>query len=253
MNDVLIMIVCQLVEQLIATHVAKLEPSAHGDGCSTPSTFVIAPTNTSVASTIHNLLKTRLPTISEDTCLQLLDTVQIMQYFDLAGLAESLSEVATYLHNFYSGPAPLLPSHGMVSPSKKRHVLLVDGLCPALESTQRRSGVVQANALAASLLRSVTHLSRSYPSLLVLLSLEVSRDARGAKEITSAFSDLGEGTCGVSPGGVLQRALLAGIDTVVLLHDMGDAGLEDGNLIVEVVKDRVGAGLGQWVVWPKSG
>jgi hypothetical protein len=38
-----------------------------------------------------------------------------------------------------------------------------------------------------------------------------------------------------------------------LLHDMVDAGLNDGDLIVEVVKDRVGANLGQWVVWANSG
>ena len=51
---------------------------------------------------------------------------------------------------------------------------------------------------------------------------------------------------------MLGRTLLAGIDTVISLHDTVDAGLDDGGLIVEVVKDRVGASLGCWVVWAKS-
>jgi hypothetical protein len=53
----------------------------------------------------------------------------------------------------------------------------------------------------------------------------------------------------VNPGGMAQKTLLAGIDTVVLLHDTVDAGLKNGDLIVEVVKDRTGAGLGQWATW----
>ena len=168
-----------------------------------------------------------------------------MQYFDIAGLAESLSEASSCLHNLKS-------RSGVPSSHVERHVMLVDGLGPSLESMQRRSGSVQANALAASLLRSVTHLSRSHSSLLVLLNLEPGTDTRGGEGFPSAFSSPENAVCGVSPGGMLQRTLLAGIDTIVLLHDAVDAGLKDGEVIVEVVKDRAGASLGHWVAWPRS-
>ena len=176
-----------------------------------------------------------------------------MQYFDVAGLAESISEVSSRLHDQNSRSETLSTSHGKDPRRMKRQILLLDGLCPALESTQRRSGLVQANALAASLVRSVAHLSRSYPLLLVLFILEASRDMRSGDELTSAFSSPGNSIRGISPGGMLGRTLLAGIDTVILLHDTVDAGLNDGDLIAEVVKDRVGASLGQWGIWAQSG
>jgi hypothetical protein len=176
-----------------------------------------------------------------------------MQYFDVAGLAESISEVSSRLHDLNSRSETASTSHSKDPQRIKRQILLLDGLCPALESTQRRSGLVQANALAASLVRSVAVLSRSHPSLLVLFTLEASRDMRSGDELTSAFSSPGNSICGISPSGMLGRTLLAGVDTVVLMHDTVDAGLNDGDLIVEVVKDRVGANLGQWVVWAKSG
>jgi hypothetical protein len=169
-----------------------------------------------------------------------------MPYFDFVGLSQSFSEVSTCLHDLRNAASK-------DSSPLKRHILLVDDLCPALESAQRRSGLVQANALAASFLRSVTHISRSYPSLLILLKLVASQDARGGDHLISAFSSPGKSFGGVDPGGLLERTLLGGIDTVVLLHDTVDAGLMDGDLILEVVKDRVGINLGQWVVWPKSG
>jgi hypothetical protein len=212
----------------------------------TPSTFIIGAPDTSVASSINNLLSMRLVNKSENFRIQLLDTVQLMPYFDFVGLSESFSEVSARLHDLRNGARK-------DSSLLKRHILLVDGLCPALESAQRRSGLVQANALAASFLRSITHLSRSHPSLLILLKLVASQDARGGEQLISAFSSPGKSFCGVSPGGMLENTLLAGTDTVVLLHDTVYAGLRDGDLILEVVKDRVGTSLGQWVVWPKSG
>jgi hypothetical protein len=230
-----------------------LASSSIRDDSNAPSTFIIAPPNISIASNIHDLLQAGHSTRRESTPLQLLNTVQIMQYFDVAGLAESISEVSSYLHDLNNRSETLPTSYGKDPWRIKRQILLLDGLCPALESTQRRSGLVQANALAASLVRSVTVLSRSYPSLLVLFTLEASRDMRSGAELTSAFSSPGNSICGISPCGMLGRTLLAGIDTVILLHDMVDAGLNDGDLIVEVVKDRVGANLGQWVVWANSG
>lgn len=243
----------QLAEQLITNHLDILASSSIRDDSDAPSAFIIAPPNISIASNIHDLLQARHSTRRESTPLQLLNTVQIMQYFDVAGLAESISEVSSRLHDLNSRSKTLSTSYGKDPRRMKRQILLLDGLCPALESTQRRSGLVQANALAVSLVRSVAGLSRSHPSLLVLFTLEASRDMRSGDELTSAFSSPGNSICGISPGGILSKTILAGIDIVIVLHDTVDAGLNDGDLIVEVVKDRVGASLGWWVVWAKSG
>jgi hypothetical protein len=226
-----------------------LTSSSIEDDSNSPSTFVIAPPDISIAANIHDLLQARHSTRRESTHLQLLNTVQIMQYFDVAGFAESISEVSSRLHDQNNRSETLSTSHGKDLRRMKRQILLLDGLGPALESTQRRSGLVQANALAASLVRSVAHLSRSYPLLLVLFTLEAGRDMRSGDELTSAFSSPSNSICGISPGGMLGRTLLTGIDTVILLHDTVDAGLNDGDLIAEVVKDRVGPSLGQWVIW----
>lgn len=242
----------QLAEQLIANHLDRLASSSIRDDSDAPSAFIIAPPNISIASNIHDLLQARHSTRREST-LQLLNTVQIMQYFDVAGLTESISEVSSCLHDLNSRSKTLSTSYGKDPQRMKRQILLLDGLCPTLESTQRRSGLVQANALAVSLVRSVAVLSRSHPSLLVLFTLEASRDMRSGDELTSAFSSPGNSICGISPGGILSKTILAGIDNVIVLHDTVDAGLNDGDLIVEVVKDRVGASLGWWVVWAKSG
>ena len=239
------LLVHQLAEYLITSHLAALASSIPQGDHRILSTFVICTPNTSIASNVHGLLQSRVAARPRSACLKLLDTVQIMQYFDIAGLTESISEVSSCLHDLKSGP-------GANSSRLKRHILVVDGLCPALESTQRRSGLVQANALAASLLRSLTHLSRSNPSLLILIDLEASREARSEEELTSAFSSPERSIRGIRPGGVLQKTLLAGIDTVILLHDKVDTGLKDGDLIVEVARDREGASLGHWVVWPGS-
>ena len=233
------------MEQVIATHLSTLASSVSGNNCNTASTFVITPPNTSIASNINTVLRTRLMVRSEIARNQLLNTVQLMPYFDFVGLSESFSEVASHLRDLQNGISN-------ESSQLKRYILFVDGLCPTLESTQRRSGLVQANALAASFLRVVTHLSRSHPYLLVIFSLEASWDTKGGKEFTSAFSSPGKNLCGVSPVSMLHKTLLAGIDTVVLLHGTVNSGLKKGDLIVEVVKDRTGAGAGHWVVWPKS-
>lgn len=239
------LIVQQLAEHLIAAHLSTLVPFLSSHDSNTASTFVIAPPNTPVASNINHVLRTKRTIRSETARIQLLNTVQLMPYFDFAGLSESLSEVACRLHDLQN-------STRTESPQLKRHVLFIDGLCPVLESTQRRSGPVQANALAASLLRSVIHLSRSHPVVLVLFNLEARWEARGGEELRSAFSSPQNNCCGIRPGGMLQNTLLAGIDTVVLLHNMLDAGLRNGDLIVEVVKDRTGASLGQWATWSNA-
>ena len=243
----------QIAHNIIASHLVRSATSASEVDTGAVSTFIIATPNTSIVSSVHAQLQHSLvaDTSRSELSVKLLDTVQLLQYFDFAGLAESVSEVSDHLHGLLANREKHSTSNAEYS---KRLILFVDGLDSALESTQHRSGFVQANALGASLLRSITHLSRNYPSLLVLLSLEANQDTRSGDDFTSAFSSsTARSIREVGPGGMLRRTLLAGIDTVVLVHDSVDSGLNDGDLIVEVVKDRAGASLGHWAVWPSSG
>ena len=241
-----------LAEHIIATHLATLTPSSPADSVSEttdetifPTTLIIAPPHTTIASTVHKLLTT---SSVASASLRLLETVQILRYFDVAGLTESLSEVDARLHPIQcaSDACP-----GTAGRSRTRTILYIDGLGPALESVQRRSGSVQANALAVSLLRSITHLSRLHSALLVVLNLPTKQDGRGDDEVTSAFSQTGRSACGqsLSRGGMLGRMIADGVDTMVLVHGAVDPSASDGDHIVEVVKDRVGGCLGAWAVW----
>jgi hypothetical protein len=236
------LIIRQLAEHLIATNLSTLAPFLLFEDCNTASTFIIVPPNKSIASNINNILQTKRTIGSETARIKLLNSVQLMPYFDFVGLSESLSEVACHLDDLHKNRVTdSLPW--------KRHILFIDGLCPALDSIQRRSGLVQANALAASLLRSAAFLSQSHPYVLVLFNLEPSWDIRGGEELKSAFSSLRNNFRRVSLGGKAQETLLAGMDTVVWLHDTVDAGFGSGGQIVEVVKDRTDAHLGHWATW----
>jgi hypothetical protein len=227
---------------LIATNLSTLAPFLLLEDCNAATTFVAVPPNTSIASNIHNILQTKRTAGSETARTKLLNSVQLMPYFDFVGLSESLSEVARRLDDLHKNRVAK-------SLQWKRHVVFIDGLCPALDSIQRRSGLVQANALAASLLRSAACLSKSHPYVLVLFHLEPSWGMRGGEELKSAFSSLQNSFRRVSLGGKAHDTILAGMDTIVWLHDTVDAGFENGGQIVEVVKDRTDAHLGHWATW----
>ena len=104
---------------------------------------------------------------------------------------------------------------------------------------------MQACALGAGVGRSIAHLARGREEgalVLVLLSLEGNA---GGEDLVSAFSRSGTGAGAVPGGRVLGKVVLGGVDTAVLVHD----ALEGGEVVVEVVKDRTGGGLGHWAVW----
>lgn len=131
-------------------------------------------------------------------------------------------------------------------------VLYLEGVGIATETLQRRSGMVQANSLLSSLLRTLIHLSRSYPCLLILLDLGLRKDSKGNDAIQSAFASATGSGIRYHPGGALGRTLVGALDVVVVVHD-AHSTVTDGSMVVEVVKDRVGGALGQWTVWdPKK-
>lgn len=141
--------------------------------------------------------------------------------------------------------------HGGHPSGAKRTILYLEGIGIAIENTQRRSGMVQANATLSSLLRTLVHLARTYPCLLILLQLDLRKDSRkGDEAIRSAFTSATGSEIRYQPGGALGWTLEGALDVMVVVHDgYGTTNAADGAMIVEVVKDRTGNALHQWAVW----
>ncbi len=215
-----------------------------------PEVFLLAPPTSTIISDLHSLLQSRVsstsPIATQETALKLLDNVKLLQYLDIAGLAEGLSEISQTVH-------------GLQQDSKREAVLLVKGLSGTFSSAQRRSGTVQVAALASNISRTLTHLSRSYPRLLVLVEFAVEvgvRDSDEGGNLESAFAGEKEEMMGVAPRGVVGEVLEHGMDVIVVIHDgFGKARKAKGGgpgvktRIVEAVKDRVGGRRGECCIW----
>jgi hypothetical protein len=204
------------------------------------SGFIVAPHSSSIISSIHDRLVNRLShipvTLEQANAVKYLENVQLLQFFDFAGLTESVAEVSALLF------------HGGHSSAGQKTVLYLEGVGIAIENIQRRSGMVQANAMLSSLLRTLVHLSRTYPCLLILLQLDLRKDSKGDEAIRSAFASATASEIRYQPGGALGRTLEGALDVMVAVHD-GYGTTNDGAMIVEVVKDRAGNALHQWAVW----
>lgn len=208
--------------------------------------------------------------------MALLEKVQLLQYFDLAGLLEGVSEVNDNIYqNSQTIPRPDFqrPGHETQRSHDIHHIVLIQGAVPILSATQRRNGLVQTNALLAGLIRNLTQLSRLPGGILVLVEvpLEIHRgvsdpkskdhakSARGQYdvEIYSAFSGPNGEDLRLSGGNsIVSQTLVNSFDCLVLVHDaFSRGGYSTGerngksNMIVEVGKDRVGNMTGLWAEW----
>jgi len=237
----------------------------------TSTVYIVAPATTTIVPEIHVLLAER--TSSMDA-IHLLDAVQLLQYFDLTGLAESVAEVTQ--RAYQAAPRTRGVGHeddadadGVAAAAEKGRtsitssgtdILLIQGLSATMAVAQRRSGVVQATALMTAILRNITHVART-ERMLVLVEVDVevkhrgnvgdsaSSDAgRGGEDIVSAFSSAEGSAMKIVPGGVMGRTLEAGLDMFVVVHD-AFGKVKKGTRIVEMVKDRLGGGTGLWTVW----
>jgi hypothetical protein len=222
---------------------------------------------------LHSLLAKRL--FDSPAAIELLRDVQLLQYFDMAGLVKSVGEVSEALYQRTQGPrttAKQEVNHDSNSSLSNGHIVLIQGLGETVSATQRRSGLVQANALLAGLMRNLMQLSRQPMGVMVLvdttidiqggLDMACKEDPKGGKrsrpglELVSVFSGPnGEKlmlTCG---GETTSQVVEVACDVVMLVHDgLGRTKPEKGRMehrkmIVEVTKDRVGGTTGLWSIW----
>lgn len=232
------LITLQLSEHIISEHLLSSQENI-GQRRGVTNGFIIAPHSSAIVTSIHSTLVDRLsisvvPT--QSTAVQYLESVQLLQYFDFAGLTESVAEVSSRQFALSNESA------------SQKTILYIEGLDVMIEGTQRRSGLVQANALLSSLLRTLVHLSRTHPCLLVLLDLRLREDSKGDEATLSAFASAIGSDMRLQCGGALGQTLDAGLDVLVLVHDAHGIATT-GSAIVEVVKDRVDDALGEWAVW----
>ncbi|KAF9893014.1 hypothetical protein FE257_012425 [Aspergillus nanangensis] len=266
-----------LPRALITAHLSRPPPSS-------PRVYIIHPANCDAFSPQKLLSSLLLSSASRDNthplrrdeAISRLDSVQLLPVFDFPAAAQAVSEVSDII-----SPPPLLPQ------PRQRHeehsvLVVVVGLDALAEGVVRASNTARGAAVLTTVLRSLTQLARAHaPWLSVMLvntngvgavgsEMGVNRGqsqsqtqtqiqtqqaaasyggedgrlrAAGGEEIHSAFraSDVS-----LFPS-LLMRTMDYGIDTHVLLSKVHGTGA------VEVVKDRVGDGVGKWAIWEGKG
>ncbi|OCT45903.1 hypothetical protein CLCR_00054 [Cladophialophora carrionii] len=242
---------------------ALLSSNARAPGPDTlPNIYIIAPHALQTVPMLHALLANMIS--DSQAAIELLKTVRLLQYFDLAGIAESVAEVSD---NVYRDSQK---HEGRCETGPFRNIVLVQGICPTVYATYRRSNLLQANALLASLGRNITQLSRSSGDTLVIVELLVEmeeaddmqqkqdavrpRTARSMALDPSFLGPMGETLRVASCHETLAKTLAASLDRVVAVHDglgritsdKSRKGSQD--LVIEVIKDRSGTLTGLWGV-----
>lgn len=239
---------------------------------SSPATvYIVAPHTCQTIPLLHALLANRIS--NSAAAVDLLKKVQLLQFFDLAGLVESIVEVNESIYQLSQVATQRNPPASPIEPDQElQYMVFIEGLAPTLSAAQRRSGLLQANALLYGLTRSITQLSRLSGQPLVLMSVPIdvrSWDDNGQSETTflqrdgqslqldSAFSGPdGESfrlTCGSA---TLSQTLEGSLDRLVHVHDaVGRVPTRQRDLqlprqcVIEVIKDRVGNMTGIWSTW----
>lgn len=251
-----------MTHHIVANFLASLGKTQHQESDAAPAVFIITPPSTQTTLAIATLLDQclqSLPTDKRPDSTELLSRIQLLQYLSLSGLTESLGDVSASLFEPISADA--LKSPGM---------LLIQGVSATLADTQRRNGATHAAAVASNLMRSLTHLSRTYPNLLVLVDLDhelhqpaSSIDGHTRGTLSSAFSSSSGEALALCPANTSVSVVLeSGMDVILAVHDgfgktkehdrkeARKGGAKRGRTaIVEIVKDREGSGYGSWGVW----
>ena len=241
--------------------------NSHVGDCTSPSAapdvYIVAPHTSQTIPLLHAHLANTLS--DSQTAINLLKPVRLLQYFDLAGLAESVAEISEGAYRVTQAQERQHDS------SQVRNIVLIQGVGQTISATHRRSGLVQANALLAGLMRNVAQLCRISGDVLVLLEcaieMEVTIDnqpnqdaarSRTVKGIVldSAFSGpSGESLKLTSSHETLSRTVEAVLDCLIVVHDglgrlTADKRRNEPQVqVVEVVKDRINDVTGLWDLW----
>ncbi|KIW73987.1 hypothetical protein PV04_02060 [Phialophora macrospora] len=236
-----------------------------------PNIYIIAPHTYQTIPMLHAHLANTIS--NSHAAVELLKPVRLLQYFDLAGIVESVAEVN---ENVYRNSQNHAGRHqtGAGVTGQVHNIVLIQGIGPTVYATYRRSNLLQANALLAGLGRNITQLSRLSSDILVMVEFLVDIEEADDRQqnqgairprtarsmvLDSAFSgSMGETLRLASCHETLSKTLDASLDRVVVVHDglgritssMSRKGPQDQ--VVEVIKDRSGNLAGLWDVWKEA-
>ena len=198
--------------------------------------------------------------LSQDDAIRRLDSVQLLPTHSFPEAAQAISHVSNSLLQIQEKRKQESESNG--SPI----VLIVAGLDTLAEGIVRASNPVKGAAVLAATLRNLTRISRAYASFLCVMLVNTSGLGSGYLESDpkshpgnlkieddDSRSSGGGGIYSIFHAGVypllsnlLMKTLDQGIDTHILLSDVR------GVPVAEVIKDRVGPGLGKWSPWSRK-
>ncbi|OOQ87889.1 hypothetical protein PEBR_15061 [Penicillium brasilianum] len=250
----------QIPRFLLTSHLLRIAHSSE------PTAFIIYPSNFDALAPrlLLNALQSPSgePGLSRAEALQLLDTVQLLPVQTLPNAAQAIGKVSESLQEIQEkrqaqhrdNPAELT----------QPVILIVVGLDTLAEGVIRASNPVRGTALLAATQQNLTRMARAYASWLSIILINTSglgtvhfdsnqlpdlnqtkkpndEDARpsGDDGIHSIFQTPGTSLLST----LLMRTLDQGIDTHILLSDV------KATQIAEVIKDRIGFGLGKWGIW----
>ncbi|KAL4785643.1 hypothetical protein BJX76DRAFT_346837 [Aspergillus varians] len=220
--------------------------------------FIIHPPNTAIFSPPKLLasLQSHHPPITRNKAISHLDSVHLFPVFDFAAAVQAIHEIADTLSN---------PSEGQQQ--QPATTLVIAGLDILTEAVVRASNAVRGTAVLNSALQTLTRLSRVHCSDLSVVLVNTSGVGPTVREDAGAYPNLNPQTL---PSGeyerdstrdegvqsafcvmdgplfptLLMRTLDQGIDT----HLLVSRTRRDLVPVVEVVKDRVGGGVGKWCI-----
>ncbi|KAJ5212030.1 uncharacterized protein N7498_003676 [Penicillium cinerascens] len=189
--------------------------------------------------------------LPKEDAIERLSSVQLLPIHNFPNAAQAIGKVSDSLQELQTQRTN---NHSVV--------LIVVSLDTLSEGIIRASNPVKGTALLAATLRNLTRLSRAYASFLSVMlvntnglgppnfeSDQQSEKQKAPVEDDTRFSrDGGIHSIFQIPGpsllfNLLMKTLDQGIDTHILLSDVKSAK------VAEVIKDRVGPGLGKWGIW----
>jgi hypothetical protein len=202
------------------------------------------------------------PGLSRTEALRHLDAVQLLPVQNFPNAAQAIGKVSELLEELQE-KRQTRQRNTPAEPTQPVIVIVV-GLDTLAEGVIRASNPVRGTALLAATLRNLTRMSRTYaPWLSVILintsglgpahfefnhPADSSQPKKPGDEDGRPSGDDGIHSIFQTPGSSLLSTLLMktldqGIDTHILLSDV------KATQVAEVIKDRVGTGLGKWGIW----
>jgi hypothetical protein len=253
----------QVSRSILTAQLCKTSPSP----TTSIKAYIIHPASIDIFAPqklLASLLSTsQLPPLSRDEAISHLDSVQLFPVFDFAAAAQAITEIS-YTLDMQREERQRQQTEPTEKSCTNPIFLVIAGLDTLTEGVIRASSTVRGTAVLSNTLRTLTQLSRIHNSHLSVMLVNTSglgtatfnthivpgpmQETRGqgnnnqsARE-NGIYSIFHANETSLVPS-LLMRTLEQGIDTHLFLSKVKSTH------VVEVIKDRVGDGLGRWCIW----